>query len=82
MCDVEETCGWNWQPGAPSSDRAPYCIRKSRCFAHAGIRRTGSGAFMDWRGSAFSAYDLRHGIITAKADAQVVMKSRDSLDEP
>jgi hypothetical protein len=61
---------------------ARFFIRIVRCCAHAGIRRTGPGAFMDWRGSAFSAYDLRHGIITAKADAQVVMKSRDSLDEP
>jgi hypothetical protein len=37
---------------------------------------------MDWRGKAFSAYDLRHGIITAKAIALVVMKSRESLDGP
>jgi hypothetical protein len=36
---------------------------------------------MDWRGRCFSAYDLLHGVITAKATAQVVMKSRDSLDE-
>jgi hypothetical protein len=42
---------------------------------------------MDWRGGGFSAYDLLHGVITAKAAsqvviAQVVMKSRDSLDGP
>ena len=54
---------------------------------HAGIRRTGSGALMDWRGGGFSAYDLVHGVITAKATArvviaQVVMRSRDSLDGP
>jgi hypothetical protein len=53
-----------------------------RRFVHAGIRRTGSRAFMDWRGNAFSAYDLRHGVITANADAQVVKKSRESLDGP
>jgi hypothetical protein len=56
-------------------------------FPHAGIRRTGPGGFMDWRGGGFSAYDLVHGVITAKATApviiaQVVMKSRDSLDGP
>jgi hypothetical protein len=54
---------------------------------HAGIRRTGSGALTDWRGGGFSAYDLVHGVITAKATArvviaQVVMTSRDSLDGP
>ena len=42
---------------------------------------------MDWRGGGFSAYDLVHGVITAKATAQVViaqvvMRSRDSLDGP
>jgi hypothetical protein len=40
---------------------------------HAGIRRTGSGALMDWRGGGFSAYDLVHGVISAKATAQVVI---------
>ena len=25
---------------------------------------------MDWRGGGFSAYDLVHGVITAKATAQ------------
>jgi hypothetical protein len=35
---------------------------------------------MDWRGGGFSAYDLRHGVITAEAIGQAVMKSRDSLD--
>jgi hypothetical protein len=64
------------------SGNALFLIHNVKCFARAGIRRTGPGAFMDWRGGAFSAYDLRHGIITAKADAQVVMKPHDSLDEP
>jgi hypothetical protein len=41
----------------------------SRFRPHAGIRRTGSGAFMDWRGGGFSAYDLVQGVIAAKATA-------------
>ena len=28
---------------------------------------------MDWRGGGFSAYDLLHGVITAKATARVVI---------
>jgi hypothetical protein len=30
---------------------------------------------MDWRGGGFSAYDLVHGVITAKATAQVVYRT-------
>ena len=80
-----------------NSDLPPEIVTFANLFAHpgvddlprphAGIRRTGSGALMDWRGGGFSAYDLVHGVITAKATArvviaQVVMRSRDSLDGP